>query len=78
MAKWLLVPIIVVLMGYVVVTLVRGVIAFLQASREAIDRGDDDTGPSPNQLRQNQLMFARVKYQGLAVVVVIILLAASR
>ena len=78
MSKWLLVPIIVVLMGYVVVTLVRGVIAFLQASREAIDRGDVDDGPTPNQLRQNQLMFARVKYQGLAVLVVIILLAASR
>jgi hypothetical protein len=77
MSKWLLVPIIVILMGYVVVTLVRGIIAFLQASREEIDRGDTD-GPSPNQLRQNQLMFARVKYQGLAVLVVIILLAASR
>jgi len=76
MSKWLLVPIIVVLMGYVVVTLVRGVIAFLQASREEIDRGGE--GPSPNQLRQNQLMFARVKYQGLAVVVVIVLLMASR
>lgn len=78
MAKWLLVPIIVVLMGFVVVSLVRGVVAFLRASREEIDRGGDDAGPSPNQLRQNQMMFARVKYQGLAVVVVIILLAASR
>jgi hypothetical protein len=78
MSKWLLVPIIVVLMGYVVVSLVRGIITFLQASREAIDRGETEDGPSPNQLRQNQLMFARVKYQGLAVLVVIILLAASR
>jgi hypothetical protein len=76
MAKWMLVPIIVVLMGFVVVSLVRGVVTFLRASREEIDRGGD--GPSPNQLRQNQLMFARVKYQGLAVLVVIILLAASR
>jgi hypothetical protein len=29
-------------------------------------------------LRQNQMMFARIKYQGLAVAVVVILLAASR
>lgn len=78
MSKWLLVPIIVVLMGYVVVSLVRGVITFLQASREAIDRGDTGDGPTANQLAQNRLMFARVKYQGLAVAVVIILLAASR
>ncbi|MDE1916965.1 MAG: HIG1 domain-containing protein [Sphingomonadales bacterium] len=76
MAKWMLVPIIVVLMGYVVVSLVRGVVTFLRASREEIDNPGE--GPSPNQLRQNQLMFARVKYQGLAVLVVIILLAASR
>ena len=77
MSKWLLVPIIVVLMGFVVVTLIRGVIAFLRASREEIDRGEGE-GPSANQLRQNKLMFARVKYQGLAVAVVIILLMASR
>ena len=77
MSKWFLVPVIVVLMGFVVVTLIRGIIAFLRASREDIDRGEGE-GPSPNQLRQNQLMFARVKYQGLAVAVVIILLMASR
>jgi hypothetical protein len=34
MPKWFLVPIIVVLMGYVVFSLVRGVVAFLQASRD--------------------------------------------
>jgi hypothetical protein len=77
MAKWMLVPVIVVLMGYVVLSLVRGVVTFLRASREDIDRGDNE-GPSPNQLRQNQLMFARVKFQGLAVAVVVILLMASR
>jgi hypothetical protein len=76
MAKWILVPIIVVLMGFVVISLVRGVVAFLRMSREDIDRGGD--GPSPGQLRQNQMMFARIKYQGLAVAVVVILLAASR
>jgi hypothetical protein len=45
MAKWILVPIIVVLMGFVVISLVRGVVAFLRMSREDIDRGGD--GPSP-------------------------------
>lgn len=80
MSKWLLVPVILVLMGYVVASLVRGVVAFLRASREEIDRGDgsDGDGPTPNQLRQNQMMFARVKYQGMAIAVVIILLMASR
>ncbi|HWU02536.1 MAG TPA: hypothetical protein VN222_07355 [Novosphingobium sp.] len=77
MSKFILVPVIIVLMGFVVVSLVRGVIAFLKASRADLE-GDTGPGPTAMQLRQNEMMFARIKYQALAIIVVAILLAASR
>jgi hypothetical protein len=73
--KYLLIPIIVIAMGFVVVSLVRGIIAFMQTTRSDLET--EGTGPSPMQLRQNEMMFARIKYQALAVIVVVILLAAS-
>jgi hypothetical protein len=75
--KWLLIPMIVVAMGFVVVSLVRGVMAFLQSTRVDLE-GSAGDGPSPMQLRQNEMMFSRIKYQALAVIVVVVLLAASR
>lgn len=74
--NYILIPIIIVLVVMVVVTLVRGIIAFLQSTK--LDLESDGTGPSQMQLRQNKMMFARIKYQALAVVVVAILLAVSR
>jgi len=64
----------------VVVSLVRGIVAFLQSSRMAIDAGGDGAGegPSAMQLKQSQMMFARIKYQALAVVVVGVLLAINK
>ena len=56
------------LMIMVVVSLVRGIIAFLQASKADLDR-DPALGPSANQLMQNKMMFARIQWQALAVVV---------
>ncbi|NBC37054.1 hypothetical protein GTZ99_10850 [Novosphingobium sp. FSY-8] len=79
MSKFVLVPIVVILMGFVVVSLVKGVAAFLQSTRHDLEQGDGaDGGPSAMQLRQNEMMFARIKYQALAVIVVAILLAAGR
>lgn len=74
--KYLLVPVIVIAMGFVVLSLVRGIIAFMQTTRSDLESGG--TGPSPMQMRQNEMMFARIKYQALAVIVVVVLLAASR
>ncbi|MGI9374574.1 MAG: HIG1 domain-containing protein [Tsuneonella suprasediminis] len=70
--------VLIVLMALVVVSLVRGVIAFLKSSREDIDRGGDGTGATELQLLQNKMMFNRVKYQALAVVVVAIILMFGR
>lgn len=74
--NYILIPLLIVFMIMVVVSLVRGVVAFLQTSREELDR-DPDSGPSPLQLRQNQMMFARIKYQALAIVVVAVILMVA-
>jgi hypothetical protein len=69
--------VIVILMIMVVVSLVRGIITFLKNSKQDLESGSG-TGPTQNQLLQNKMMFARVKYQAAAVVVVAVLLAMSR
>ena len=76
--NYILIPLLIVLMVMVVVSLVRGVVAFLQSAREDIDRDPNRTGATPMQLRQNQMMFARIKYQALAIVVVVLILAIAR
>lgn len=77
MENWVFIPLIVILMVMVVVSLVRGIIAFLQSSKLDLER-DSGSGATEMQLRQNKMMFARIKYQALAIVVVAVLLAVSR
>ncbi len=72
----LLVIVIVVLAVMVVVSLVRGIIAFLQSTK--LDLESDGDRATEMQLRQNKMMFARIKYQGLAIVVVAFLLMINR
>lgn len=71
------IPLIVILMIMVVVSLVRGIIAFMQSTRVDSDRSADG-GASEMQLKQNRMMFNRIKFQAAAVIVVAVLLAASR
>ncbi len=75
--NYILIPLLIVLVIMVVVSLVRGIAAFLQGTKLELER-DAAAGPSENQLLQNKMMFARIKYQALAVVVVGVLLAMSR
>jgi len=70
----LLVIVLVGLMAMVVVSLVRGIIAFLHTTRVDIDNGGDGN-LRELQLKQNRMMFARIKYQALAIVVIAVLLA---
>jgi hypothetical protein len=64
-------------MAMVVISLVRGIAAFLKSTRADLE-SPDSSGPSEMQLRQNKLMFARIMYQAAAIVVVALLLFASR
>ena len=65
-----------VLMALVVYSLIRGIVAFLRSTK--MDLESEDTGrASEMQLLQNKMMFNRIKYQALAVLVVAVLLAVA-
>ena len=72
-----LVLVLVVLMGLTLFSLIRGVVAFLKTTKIDLETGQGETA-TDMQLLQNKMMFDRIKYQALAVVVVAILLAATR
>ncbi|TXC73527.1 hypothetical protein FSZ31_01900 [Sphingorhabdus soli] len=60
---------IVLAMGAVLYALIRGIVAFLRTI-EADLKGE---GTSEMHLMQNKMMFARVKYQAIAVILLVIL-----
>lgn len=67
------VALIVILAIMVVVSLVRGLIAFLQMTEE--DLKSDGVGKSHQM--QNKMMFNRVKYQALAIVAIVVMLLVT-
>ncbi|MES2301821.1 MAG: hypothetical protein V4521_07075 [Pseudomonadota bacterium] len=74
---YVLIPVIVVLVIMTVVSLVRGIIAFLRSTEMDLNR-DPAAGASANQLLQNKMMFNRIKFQGMAILAVVILMAVAR
>lgn len=58
------------------VSLIRGIIAFLQTSHADVQSGA--TGPSVSSQKQNKAMFARLMFQALAVVLCVLLLLLKR
>lgn len=58
------------------VSLVRGIIAFLQTTEAELKSGAE--GPSISSQKQNRMMFARVGFQALAVLLCVALLALQR
>ncbi len=56
--------------------LVRGIVAFLQTTEA--DLKGEGAGPSASGVKQNRMMMGRVLFQGLAVLIVIMLLAMGR
>lgn len=56
------------------VSLIRGIAAFLKTTEEDLKSGAD--GPSASSLKQNRMMFARIGFQALAIILVAILLLA--
>lgn len=61
----------------VVVSLVRGIIAFLKTTKVDLENSTGET-VTEMQIMQNKAMFDRIKYQGLAILVVAVLLAVTR
>lgn len=74
---YILIPVLIILMGLVAYSLIKGIVAFLKTTKIDLETGEGSTA-TDMQLAQNKAMFARIKYQGLAIVVVAILLAVSR
>ena len=72
----LLVIAIIFLAIMVVVSLIRGIVAFLKTTKVDLENNTSET-VSEMQLMQNKAMFDRIKYQGLAILVVAILLAVA-
>ena len=71
--SYILILMIIVAAGAVVYALVRGLIAFAN-----MEPGDVDAdGITASHKKQNEMMFARVKYQAIAIVLVVILLALA-
>lgn len=74
-----LIVVLLALMVMVVISLVRGVIAFLQSTKTDLEQGGTADGRATEmQLMQNRMMMNRIKYQALAIVVVGVLLVLSR
>ncbi|WP_239805139.1 hypothetical protein [Croceicoccus hydrothermalis] len=59
----------------VVVSLVKGIVAFLQTTKLDLEGGDERI--EMMQIRQNKAMFARIKYQAAAIIVVALLLVIN-
>ena len=75
--NYFLFAVLAVLCALVVISLVRGVIAFLQTTRIDLETGEGETA-TDMQMAQNKAMFARIKYQGLAIAVVAIILLLAQ
>ena len=75
--NYILIPLVIVLAALTVITLVRGIIAFLANTKADLEQ-PEGSGPSANQLLQNKLMFRRILFQGAAIVLVAIILFSSR
>ena len=71
-----LVIVLIVLMGLVLVSLVRGIVAFLRTTKIDLETGEGENA-TEMQLLQNKMMFARIKYQALAVVVLAVIMAIA-
>ncbi len=69
-----IVLVIIALAIMVVVSLVRGLIAFMQMTKEDLE----SPGVARSHQMQNQMMFNRIKYQALAVIAVAVLLLINR
>lgn len=76
--NWILALVLVVLVIFVVISLVRGIVAFLQTTKVDLENQDNAEYVQQMHLKQNKAMFARVKYQALAIVVVFVLLMINR
>lgn len=68
----ILILVLVALVTLVVISLIRGIIAFLKTTKVDLENGEVEN-VTEMQMMQNKAMFARIKYQAAAVVVVAVI-----
>ncbi len=71
----LLIFLLLLAMGATLFMLIKGIITFLKTTEA--DLKSDGSGPSASSLRQNKAMFGRILFQGLAVLIIALLLLAK-
>ena len=74
---YFLVAVLAILAIMVVVSLVRGIVAFLKTTKIDLETGEGETA-TDMQLAQNKAMFARIKYQAAAIAVVALILVIAQ
>lgn len=71
-----LIVVLLLAMIMVVISLVRGVVAFLQSTKIDLESGQQ-VDATEMQLKQNKAMMGRVKWQAVAIAVIAIMLAVA-
>jgi hypothetical protein len=71
----ILIILLILAMVFVVVSMVRGVVAFLQSHKADIEAGG--ARQKEMQLKQNKMMMNRILFQGAAIVIVALLLIVN-
>ena len=74
MNTFLIIPLIAAIAA-TVVSLIRGIVAFLQSTK--LDLEADGDRVTMMQERQNKMMFNRIKFQALAVIIVAVILMVN-
>lgn len=67
--NYFLIAVLFVLCALVVFSLVRGIVAFLKTTKIDLESGEAETVPEMQEM-QNKAMFARIKYQAMAIAVI--------
>ncbi|MGC4252773.1 MAG: twin transmembrane helix small protein [Sphingobium sp.] len=68
----LLVIALILAMAATLFALIRGIVAFLQATKEELN--SPEGGPSQSSLKQNKMMMNRILFQAAAIIIVALLL----
>ena len=76
--NWFLTIILILAVLMVVYSLVRGIVAFLQSTKLDLENPEDEARAIRMQEQQNKMMFNRIKFQGLAIGVVVMLMAVNK
>ncbi|MFK4004885.1 hypothetical protein [Qipengyuania sp. NPDC077563] len=71
-----LVILLIAAMAMVLLSLVRGVVAFLQSTKVDLETGEQQDA-TEMQLKQNKAMMARVKWQAIAILIIALLLGVA-